>query len=120
VISGGTPADAKRLSHGMTELSSRAVDAAAGAFRDGLVDPLLARLTVRGTGNDFADARALLDSLPSVFDEMDEEALVDILAPAIAQAALVGETSVAPNPKDLDKVPELVEPTTSPFEEIKP
>ena len=117
MIVGGTEPDVKRISNGMTELGTAAIEKALTAYREDMVDPLLARMLAAGTGDDHADAVRLLDDLPAIFDQMDDAALVDMLAPALAQAGAIGIASVTPDPKKLDHEPEIFEPTNDPFEE---
>ena len=93
------------------ELAIRAAIGHAEAYREDFIGPI-ERLVDRldGSGDDEADARALLDAIPGLFDAMDEQRTIETLAAGLVQAGSIGQTTAAPavlpEPDPDDVVPE--------------
>ncbi len=90
------PRDAKTLARGLQDLLGASLTDVASANRR-MTQPLLDAISKANvSGNDKADLRALRDSLPALFDQMDDGPIADWAAGTLMQTYAIGRTAAVP------------------------
>jgi hypothetical protein len=88
--------EARKLRLGLHELGDATLRRLAKPTRT-MIQPLIERIEQAGvTDNDKADLKALYDSLPALFAQMDDAALVAPIASALLQTYAVSRTAAVP------------------------